>query len=100
MKTPNDLASLDSYSRYLCQYIGPASEYAPTCTSPALAEQHYCAEHRALVYQEGSALRPRHKDQRRAQAVRLIESLMNEAVEELEAEGFFDTVAGVEQDLV
>jgi len=25
---------------------------------------------------------------------------MNEAVEELEAEGFFDTVAGVEQDLV
>jgi hypothetical protein len=39
------------------------------------------------MYQKGSALRKRHKDIRRAEAVWDIESLFHEAVAELEAEG-------------
>jgi hypothetical protein len=52
------------------------------------------------MYVKGSALRKRHKDQRRANAVRLIESLFNEAVAELEAEGFDFDLKPVDEELV
>jgi hypothetical protein len=40
------------------------------------------------MYQKGSALRKRTKDQRRAQAFWDLESAFNDAVRELEDEGF------------
>jgi coproporphyrinogen III oxidase-like Fe-S oxidoreductase len=48
----------------------------------------YCAEHYALVYARGTRLGRRVKDLRRAEEIRQIVSLFNQAVEELEAEGF------------
>ena len=70
----------------LCQYIGTGTR--PTCTHTALEGQSYCAEHYALVYQKGTARGKRHKEVRVVNRVRLIESLFNEAIEQLEAEGF------------
>ena len=73
-----------------CQYIG--TDYPrlqPTCCSPALKNRAYCTEHLWLVYKEGTAVH-RKKDTRIASDVRLWESLFNEAVEELIAEGELD----------
>ena len=71
----------------LCTYIG-AHGLHPTCTHAALPERSYCAEHLALVYKAGTARAARHKEKRTVNKVRIIESLMNEAIAELEAEGF------------
>lgn len=70
-----------------CQYIGPDST-KPSCNCKAVVGRNYCEEHFAIVYQKGTALRKRHKDIKRVDSVRLIESLMNEAIAELEEEGF------------
>jgi hypothetical protein len=70
-----------------CQYIG-GEGYRPTCTHTALEGHSYCAEHYAVVYKQGTARARRHKEQRIVNKVRLVESLLNEAVAELEAEGF------------
>ena len=73
-----------------CQWIGPTAEYArlqPTCCRPAVAGRSYCDLHLYRVYQEGTALRKRHKDLRTANTVWDLEQLFQEAVEELEAEG-------------
>ena len=73
-----------------CTWIGPEQEgpvFRYTCTCPALPGRAYCEEHFERVYQVGSALRKRHKDIRRANAVWDLESELNRAVEELEAEG-------------
>jgi hypothetical protein len=48
----------------------------------------YCTEHNSIMYQQGSALRKRHKDIKRASAVWDLESEFNTAVKELEEEGF------------
>ncbi len=80
-----------------CQWIGNGEG----CTHEALAGHSYCAEHYAVVYQTGTAVR-RKKDARRAAAVWDIESAMNEAVEELIEEGydFGEERWQVEEDLV
>ena len=73
-----------------CQYIGTELGYTrlqPTCCKPTVKGRSYCAEHLWLVYKEGTAVH-RRKDTRVASDVRLWESLFNEAVEELESEGF------------
>jgi len=70
-----------------CQYIG-AHGTQPTCTHTALAGRSYCAEHLALVYKLGTARATRHKELRTVDKVRIVDSLMNEAIAELEAEGF------------
>jgi predicted aldo/keto reductase-like oxidoreductase len=70
-----------------CQYIG-GHGHTPTCTHTALAGHSYCAEHLALVYKAGTARAVRHKEKRIVDKVRLVESLFNEAIEQLEAEGF------------
>ncbi len=66
-----------------CQWIGNGEG----CTHTALEGSSYCAEHYAVVYQTGTAVR-RKKDARRAAAVWDIESALNEAVEELIEEGY------------
>ena len=67
-----------------CTYLGHTNT---ACGQPTLAGKSYCAEHYAMVYKVGSGTR-RRKDERIAQKVRLVESLFNEAIEQLEAEGF------------
>ena len=81
-----------------CQWLGP--EYdprehkdrlkpTPYCGCKDLVgESLYCAEHYARMYVKGSALRKRKKDIARAQQLRDLESLFNEAVAELESEGY------------
>jgi hypothetical protein len=41
-----------------------------------------------MVYKQGTARAKRHKEIRTVDKVRIVESLMNEAILELEAEGF------------
>ena len=83
MSIDRDYAVLRQYG---CTYIGGA---AHACGSQDLVEgKLYCAEHYSLMYQKGTALRKRGKDQRKANAIRDIISDFNAAVEELEAEGF------------
>ena len=72
---------------HTCQYIGEQGT-RPTCTQAALPGHSYCAEHLALVYKQGSKRATRHKEIRTVDKVRIVESLMNEAIAELEAEGF------------
>jgi hypothetical protein len=68
-----------------CTYLGNSTT---PCGHPALEGKSYCAEHYAVVYQKGTARAKRHKEVRTVDRVRLVEQLMNEAVAELEAEGF------------
>lgn len=71
-----------------CTYIGPnPHRHLPTCTKPAVEARSYCAEHMAIVYQKGTARRKRHKEIRQVEDIRQWESLINEAVEQLESEG-------------
>ena len=76
-----------AHTQHPCLYIG-GEGYKPTCTHTALAGHSYCAEHLALVYKQGSKRATRHKEIRTVSKVRLVDSLMNEAIAELEAEGF------------
>mgnify|MGYP003347802470 FL=1 len=81
-----------------CQWLG--ADYDPRKHSDRLkptpycgckelvGESMYCAEHYARMYVKGSALRKRKKDIARAQQLRDLESLFNEAVAELESEGY------------
>ena len=70
-----------------CTYIGPDSTRC-TCDKPAVAGTSYCEEHYHVVYAKGTRLGRRLKDQRRAEAVRQLMSDFNQAIEELEQEGF------------
>jgi len=70
-----------------CQYIG-ANGFKASCSNPAIPGKSYCQDHVHLVYQKGTATRRRHKDIRQLEKVRLVESLMNEAIAQLEEEGF------------
>ena len=69
-----------------CTYMGDSLR--PTCCAPRVEGRSYCKDHLWLVYKEGSNLRTRHKDLRTVDKVRAVEQLMNEAIAELEAEGF------------
>ena len=67
-----------------CQWIGEG-EY---CDHAALAGRSYCEEHLWRVYQKGTALRRRKKDLQRANQVWDFENAFNEAIQELQEEGF------------
>jgi hypothetical protein len=81
-----------------CQYLGPdydprdrqqRTQPTPYCGCKSLVGTSvYCAEHYPKMYQKGTALRRRAKDIKRAASVREWESLFNEAVSELESEGY------------
>ena len=68
-----------------CQYLGTANHVCGGVTVPG---RSYCEEHMAIVYQKGTARARRRKEIRTVDKVRLVEQLMNEAVAELEAEGY------------
>ena len=67
-----------------CQWHGQGE----LCTEPAVIGRAYCQQHLWLVYQKGTQLGRRRKDQRTANDVFMWQSLMDEAVQELEDEGF------------
>ena len=66
-----------------CQWIGNGEG----CNHTAMKDRSYCEDHIWIVYQKGTALRKRHKDIRVAENIHQWDSLINEAVQELEAEG-------------
>jgi len=93
--------------QYGCTYLGPTYDArthtgpSPYCGAHDLVQGSlYCAEHYAMMYVKGSALGKRKKDKRIADNVRMIESLFNEAVAELEAEGFDFDMKPVDEELV
>ena len=82
-----------------CQYLGPDFDArthpynqgvpTPFCSKHNLVEgKLYCEEHYSLLFQKGTAQRKRHKDTRRANAIRQLISDFDAVVQELEAEGF------------
>lgn len=75
---------MSRYTYTKCQWIGDGE----CCNGQPQASQAYCHTHMQQVYQSGSAYGRRRKDIRTASHVHTWESLMNEAVEELIAEGF------------
>ena len=88
-------ADSQALAKYGCTYLGPTYDSrthqgpTPYCGCKSLVgDTLYCAEHYTLMYQKGSALRKRTKDVRRAEAYWSLESAFNEAVKELEEEGF------------
>ena len=68
-----------------CTYLGDSTH---ACGHPTLAGKSYCAEHYALVYQQGTARARRKKDIRVANSVWDLESEFNAAVQELIEEGY------------
>lgn len=66
-----------------CEWIGKGEG----CQHPVVEGRSYCQDHLFLVYQQGTALGRRKKDIKRVDNIREIETLMNEAIEELIAEG-------------
>jgi|APCry1669190691_1035309.scaffolds.fasta_scaffold01390_9 hypothetical protein len=71
----------------VCTYLGNAVRLECQCNKPSIENKSYCEEHVWTVYQKNSMLGRRVKDTRVANSVHLWESLFNEAVEELIAEG-------------
>jgi len=73
-----------------CTYIGAVEDYSvlkPTCCNPTVPGRSYCADHLFVVYKQGTAVN-RRKDKRIAEQVWNIQDAFNEAIAELEAEGF------------
>jgi len=90
-----------------CCYLGPDYDSrthkgpSPYCGVHDLVPGTlYCEEHHGMLYQKGSALRKRHKDIRKANNIRMIESLFNDAVAELEAEGFDFDAKPVDEEMI
>ena len=68
-----------------CQWLG---DQTTECGSHDLVKDTvYCTTHYPMMHQKGSALRKRKKDIRVADQVLDLQSLFNEAVEELTNEG-------------
>lgn len=67
-----------------CQWIG----LGEGCTHQAVEHRSYCEQHLWLVYQKGTNLGKRKKDLRTVDSVRTWQTLMDEAVAELEDEGY------------
>jgi hypothetical protein len=74
-----------------CGWIEPYPlESTQRCRDSQLANSGYCEQHLARVGQQGTALRRRHKDIRLAAELQDIDSLFNDVVAELEAEGLLE----------
>lgn len=67
----------------MCSWIGNGE----MCSAASAQDSSYCVEHYGLVYKLGSG-KQRKKDTRTAEKVRLVQQLMQEAIDQLEMEGF------------
>jgi len=65
-----------------CEWIGQGER----CSKEAVNGRSYCEDHVWLVYQQGTAVH-RRKDKRRAENVFELQSLLDQAIAELESEG-------------
>jgi len=70
-----------------CQWIGNSPTLQPSCGCRTVEGRNYCEDHLWLVYKEGTAVRRRKKDIRRAEAYWNLESEFHDAVAELVEEG-------------
>ena len=70
-----------------CQWIGDSPTLQPICKCKVVEGRSYCEDHLWLVYKEGTAVRRRKKDIRRAEAYWNLESEFHDAVAELVEEG-------------
>jgi|LakMenEpi03Aug12_release.lakeMendotaPanAssembly.Ray.scaffolds.fasta_scaffold10146_37 hypothetical protein len=71
-----------------CQWIGDQTTVPyHYCGKDTVKDRSYCEEHVWSVYQKGTAVK-RKKDTRRAELVWDFQSAFNEAVQELEEEGY------------
>lgn len=71
-----------------CTYIGNATRTQSTpCCQPAVHGKSYCKDHVFLVYKEGSNVQ-RKRDTKRYDRIQQIVDDFNQALEELEAEGW------------
>ncbi len=66
-----------------CTWIGN-NEY---CTESTVPDRSYCEQHVWIIYQQGTRLGKRNRDQERVARQRLLSQLLDEAVQELELEG-------------
>ncbi len=67
-----------------CTWIGQGE----CCTQASIEGRSYCTDHIWLVYKEGTRLARRKKDLKTVDSVRTWQTLMDEAVQELEEEGW------------
>lgn len=67
----------------ICEWIGEGEG----CSHIVVEGRSYCEEHLWRVYKKGTQLGRRRKDQRIANDVFMWQSLMDEAITELEEEG-------------
>ena len=65
-----------------CEWIGQGER----CSKEAVKDRSYCQDHVWLVYQQGTSVR-RRKDKQRADIVFELQSLLDQAIAELESEG-------------
>lgn len=82
----------DSTTNAQCQYIGD-SDYnvlKPTCCRASVKDRSYCLEHIWLVYQKGTAVKPRKRATRSQVSLEAIVDDFNRAVEELIFDGEID----------
>jgi len=66
-----------------CTWIGSGEQ----CSNPTVPDRSYCLDHVWIVYQQGTRLARRNRDQERVNRQRILSQLLDEAVTELEAEG-------------
>ena len=82
------MQGLTPYQPQQCEWIEPYPlESTAGCRDSQLTGCLYCEAHMDRMGQKGTALRRRHKDIRLAQTVQDIDSLFNDVIAELEAEG-------------
>lgn len=67
-----------------CQWIG----HGQGCSNDIVKDRSYCEDHIWIVYQKGTALGKRRKDLRTVDQIRILDDLMNQAIQELELEGY------------
>jgi len=68
-----------------CTYLGASTT---PCGCATVEGRSYCADHLFLVYKQGTTRAKRKKELKTVDKVRIVEQLLNDAVAELEAEGF------------
>lgn len=72
-----------------CQYIGSDKTRVGSCKDTVLHNHSsYCLHHYTQVYQGGTARRVRHKDIRTANSVWDLQSELDQAIKQLDEEGF------------
>jgi hypothetical protein len=68
-----------------CTYLGASTT---PCGCATVEGRSYCAEHLFKVYKQGTTRAKRKKELQTVDKVRIVQELLNDAIAELEAEGY------------